>query len=306
MKAPPCSWRTGTNSMEESASASLRSKVSSPGMPKTCLTPSASRHSTNTSDALHTLIFGLEPFDYSARKHVQRQIVRSAGLGVGAAETVAPEGLHADKSARYAPVEVDVACLELGPGLFQVVAVPGIDAAGEPIGGVVGCLEGLVEVASPQDREDGAEDLFPRYPRLRVHLAIDCRLHEVSLIAVAGVLPQNPLGLLVADLDVVRHLLELGLVLDRSHKYLGVIGDSDVQGASLLDHLLEHLIVDVLVEDCAAGSAALLARVSVGALYQVFGGGVEVCRVIHDQGVLTARLDDNTLDPALPFLLLGG
>src|ERR671912_733213 len=198
MKAPPCSWRTGTNSMEESASASLRSKVSSPGMPKTCLTPSASRHSTNTSDALRTLIFSLEPFDHSARKHVQRQIFRSTGLGVGAAETVAPEGLHADKSARYAPVEVDVACLELGPGLFQVVAVPGIDAAGEAIGGVVGYLEGLVEGASLQDGEDGAEDLFPRYPRLR------------------------------ADLDVARHLLELGLILDRSHKYLGVIGDSDV------------------------------------------------------------------------------
>src|SRR4051812_11688761 len=30
----------------------FRSSVSSPGMPKTYLTPSASRHSTNTSDAL--------------------------------------------------------------------------------------------------------------------------------------------------------------------------------------------------------------------------------------------------------------
>ena len=35
-----------------SASDSFRSSVSSPGMPKTCLTPSASRHSTKTSDAL--------------------------------------------------------------------------------------------------------------------------------------------------------------------------------------------------------------------------------------------------------------
>src|SRR3954471_2627902 len=51
MYAPPCSWRTGTNSIEERASDSLRSRVSSPGMPNTCLTPSASRHSTKTSDA---------------------------------------------------------------------------------------------------------------------------------------------------------------------------------------------------------------------------------------------------------------
>src|SRR5687768_1278962 len=51
MYAPPCSWRTGTKSIEEFESDSLRSSVSSPGIPKTCLTPSASRHSTNTSDA---------------------------------------------------------------------------------------------------------------------------------------------------------------------------------------------------------------------------------------------------------------
>src|SRR3954462_529527 len=35
--------------IEELASDSLRSKVSSPGIPNTYLTPSASRHSTNTS-----------------------------------------------------------------------------------------------------------------------------------------------------------------------------------------------------------------------------------------------------------------
>src|SRR2546421_146818 len=56
MYAPPCSWRTGMNSIDESASDSFRSSVSSPGIPKTCLTPSASRHSTNTSDALRSAI----------------------------------------------------------------------------------------------------------------------------------------------------------------------------------------------------------------------------------------------------------
>src|SRR5688572_3194 len=56
MYAPPCSWRTGTNSTAERESDSLRSSVSSPGIPNTCLTPSASRHSTNTSDALRLAI----------------------------------------------------------------------------------------------------------------------------------------------------------------------------------------------------------------------------------------------------------
>src|SRR4051794_17335881 len=52
MYAPPCSWRTGTNWIDDSAKDSFRSKVSSPGMPNTCLTPSASKHSTKRSDAL--------------------------------------------------------------------------------------------------------------------------------------------------------------------------------------------------------------------------------------------------------------
>ena len=44
------------NAMEERDSDSFRSSVSSPGMPKTCFTPSASRHSTNTSDAFRLAI----------------------------------------------------------------------------------------------------------------------------------------------------------------------------------------------------------------------------------------------------------
>src|SRR3954451_12963416 len=39
-------------SIDESASDSFKSRVSSPGIPKTCLTPSASRHSTKRSLAL--------------------------------------------------------------------------------------------------------------------------------------------------------------------------------------------------------------------------------------------------------------
>src|SRR5579875_2492140 len=54
MYAPPCSWRTGTNWTLEAASDSLRSSVSSPGIPNTYSTPSDSRHSTNTSDALRS------------------------------------------------------------------------------------------------------------------------------------------------------------------------------------------------------------------------------------------------------------
>src|SRR4051794_12888109 len=40
--------------MDEPSRDSLRSSVSSPGIPKTYLTPSVSRHSTNRSDALRS------------------------------------------------------------------------------------------------------------------------------------------------------------------------------------------------------------------------------------------------------------
>jgi hypothetical protein len=35
MNAPPCSWRTGTKETDEFARDSLRSRVSSPGIPNT-------------------------------------------------------------------------------------------------------------------------------------------------------------------------------------------------------------------------------------------------------------------------------
>src|SRR5918911_2822403 len=80
MYAPPCSWRTGTKSIDESASDSFRSSVSSPGMPKTCLTPSASRHSTNTSEALRGAMSrtlpGLTWFEPDATR---RAHIRTAG-----------------------------------------------------------------------------------------------------------------------------------------------------------------------------------------------------------------------------------
>ena len=53
MKAAPCSCRVGTKVMScERSSASLRSSVSSPGMPKTNSTPSFSRQSTKRSAAV--------------------------------------------------------------------------------------------------------------------------------------------------------------------------------------------------------------------------------------------------------------
>src|SRR3954452_10106403 len=89
MYPPPCSWRTGTNSTDDSASDSLRSSVSSPGMPNTCLTPSASRHSTKTSDAFRAA----NPAPLSRLSSLQRTLlmdVRNHGAYPGFASLTPP------------------------------------------------------------------------------------------------------------------------------------------------------------------------------------------------------------------------
>src|ERR1700760_1239769 len=49
MNEAPCSWRVSTYSMEDLGKASISRMFSSPGIPKTWVTPSFSRHSTINS-----------------------------------------------------------------------------------------------------------------------------------------------------------------------------------------------------------------------------------------------------------------
>src|ERR1039457_3148285 len=46
MNEAPCSWRVSTYRIEDREMASTRRIFSSPGIPKTCVTPSFSRHAT--------------------------------------------------------------------------------------------------------------------------------------------------------------------------------------------------------------------------------------------------------------------
>src|SRR5215212_4942798 len=174
-----------------------------------------------------------------------------------------------------------------------MVAVLRVDATGETVGVVVGDAQSVVEVAGSYHGEDRTEDLLARYPSLRVHVAVDGRGHEVAALWVAGVFTQDPLALVLAGLDVAGDLLELLLAYDGTHLHVRVLGGADLEGASLFDHLIQHLVVDVLMQDGAGGGATLLATVAVGALHEVGGCGVQVSRVVYYHGVLTARLDDD-------------
>src|SRR5918994_5095844 len=220
---------------------------------------------------------------------MQRQVVGAAGLGVRTAHAEAPERLDADEGAGDAAVEVDVAGLELPARPLEVVAVFGVDAAREAVGAVVGHTEGFVEVAGLYDREDGTEDLLARNPGLALDLE-DGRADEVPIVGVARVFADHAISLPLAHDYVLRHLLELRLAYDGADVHVGALGAADLERLCLLDDLVPDLVVDVGVQDGAAGGTALLARVAVCALDDVRGGRVEVRRVVYYHRVLAAHL----------------
>src|SRR5215210_7306666 len=160
-------------------------------------------------------------------EHVQWQVVWTAGLGVGAAHSEAPEGLDADEGACDAAVEVDVASLELPARPLEVVAVLGVDAAREAVGAVVGDAEGFVEVVGLYDGEDGAEDLLARNPGLSLYLE-DGRADEVAALRVSGIFAEHAIAFLLSHVHVTRHLLELRLAYDGSDVHVGALGAADL------------------------------------------------------------------------------
>jgi len=60
MNEAPCSWRVSTYSIDDLDTASVKRMFSSPGMPKTCVTPSFSRHSTINSAVVRTYLRVIE------------------------------------------------------------------------------------------------------------------------------------------------------------------------------------------------------------------------------------------------------
>src|ERR1019366_893683 len=77
----------------------------------------------------------------------QVEIVRSAGLGIGAGHVEAAEGVRAHHRSRALAVQVEVADVELAHGAVEFLARAGVDGAGQAELGVIGDFEGMVEVA---------------------------------------------------------------------------------------------------------------------------------------------------------------
>src|SRR5216683_4813726 len=65
-----------------------------------------------------------------------RKVMRAAGLGAGAGEAFAAEGLHADDGADHAAVDVDVADARGEHDLVDEALDAAVDAEGQAVAGI--------------------------------------------------------------------------------------------------------------------------------------------------------------------------
>src|SRR5258706_10627468 len=85
--------------------------------------------------------------------------MRAAGLGTGAREAFAAEGLHADHGADHVAVDVDVADARLAHDALDETFDAAVDAERKPVAGATQPLQDAVEIrlvvdADMQDRPE--------------------------------------------------------------------------------------------------------------------------------------------------------
>ena len=193
------------------------------------------------------------------------EVEGAAGLGAGAGEAVAAEGLHADHGTDDVAVDVDVAGADAGEVLGHLLVDAGVQAVGQAVAGGVDGFDDLRQVGFlvAQDVEDGAE-----------HLAL--QLGEVADLEHGG--GDEGAGSAVGELRLVvplggaLHAVDVGLELALR---LGVDDRADVgrelrrvADGELVHGALEHgdgAVGHVLLEvEDAQGRAALAGAVEGG------------------------------------------
>src|ERR1700754_704801 len=101
MKEAPCSCRVSTYWMEDFDSASISRMFSSPGIPKTCVTPSFSRHST-ISSAVERDCSGMRTsLDGRLRRSLAALCREGARMEVMTADDVTAKQISALEARRY-------------------------------------------------------------------------------------------------------------------------------------------------------------------------------------------------------------
>jgi len=152
----------------------------------------------------------------------------------------------------------------LGSGLLEGVDEDGagFEAAGDALGvldvlapntgtetgvGVVGALDDLLLVGPRLGGHDGAEGLFGDDAAVVRRVVDNSRLDKEALLGRGGVLANSELvAVLLGVREELLDLLVLHLVLNGAEEGAGV-GAADLDGLGEVDHLLDELGVDALV-----------------------------------------------------------
>src|SRR6202035_4733553 len=236
----------------------------------------------------------------------QIQVVRAAGLRIGARHVEAAEGMRAHHRTRALAVQVEVADVELAYGAIQFLARTGVDCAGQAKLGVVRDFERLIEVARLDHHQHRAKDFFLLERGFRRNVGNDRGLNKVAVFFTrAGVTRAagDQASIFFADFDIAEDIFHRTFVDDGSHVWvLGGIADGNALDAGF--QFLQELVVDAFVDDGARAGRTLLALEAESRLSYAFDGGVNIGVGIDDDGVFAAHFEDGALDPELAGLLI--
>jgi hypothetical protein len=170
------------------------------------------------------------------------------------------------------------------------------DAGTETSQRAIGTLDDLLLVRPWLSWHNWSERLFLDDTAVVWRVIDDSWLDEETL-AVADVCRTNGelVALVFGILEHVLDLLVLHLVLDGS-KERARLWVADLDGLGELNHGLEHLIVDTLVDVDTLGGDADLSGVLEGAHYELWSNLLHVNIGKDDGGIITAELESDTLE----------
>src|SRR5439155_3407648 len=251
MKAAPCSWRVGMKRIDESASESRMSRISSPGKPKTYRTPSFSRHRTISSDAFIALRDPDRLDVHELADAVLRELAAIA-RALDAAERQARIRLHD-------AVHMDGARLDLRGHALGGGAIPRPERGAEAERRVVGEAHGIRFVPGPDHGGHRAEGLLVERRHALVHIGEQRRRIEGAGAArnlaaeePAGAAPDGILDLTVQVVAEIHARLRADLGVARQRI-------ADTARAKLFDEPRDELIGHRLDDDEALGRDTALA-----------------------------------------------
>src|SRR5712664_3054108 len=110
----------------------------------------------------------------------QQQVIRTARLRIGAGEIESTEGMRADHRPRAFPVDVKIPHEKVLPSLPDVLRIVRKDGPGEPVLGIIGHLQRVLEVFRFGNREHWTEDLFLKDFRVGAHVSDNGRRDEIA------------------------------------------------------------------------------------------------------------------------------